>query len=149
MPWAVTKQLADRWSLIKTHIHKPWGVTKRALKPQLRPPTAKNHKTIYIHFEYLRTRYIDTPKSIHFFSDFLCYSSKVSLYWLWHWRCCGRHHTGVHLEEAIWPYFAETQTRTQLHLDALTRIDDFGIISLALSVGNDIFVLRFESIVSN
>ena len=97
MPWAVTKQLANRWSLIKTHIHEPWGVTKRALKPQLRPPTAKNYKVVYIHFKQLQTRYIDTPKNTHRFSDFLCYSPKISLYWLWHQRHRGRHHTSVRI----------------------------------------------------
>ena len=37
MPWTVTNQGTDRWSLIKTHIHEPRGVTKKALNPQLRP----------------------------------------------------------------------------------------------------------------
>ena len=143
MPWTIIKQLVDRWSLIKTHIHEPWGITKRALKPQLRPPMAKNHKAVYIHFKQLQTKYIDTPKSIHSFYDFLCYSPKVSLYWLWHWRRCGRHHTGVHLEEAVWPYFVETQTRTQLHLDALTRTDDFGIITYLLNSLRKIVLFSF------
>ena len=101
MPRAVTKQLADRWSLIKTHIHKPWGITKRALKPQLKPPTARNLKALYIHLNQLQTRYIDTPKITHSYSDTLCYYQKAFLYWLWHRRHCGRHHTGDHLEGVI------------------------------------------------
>ena len=37
----------------------------------------------------------------------------------------------------------------QLHLDVVTTIDEFTLINLVPSVGNNIFVLRFESIVSN
>ena len=39
--------------------------------------------------------------------------------------------------------------RTQLHLDTLTKIDDLHFINLVSSMGNDIFVLRFENVVSN
>ena len=48
--------------------------------------------------------YIDTPKSIPSYFDILYYSLKAFLYWLWHRRHCGKHHTGDHLEWAILPY---------------------------------------------
>ena len=62
-------QTVGRWSLFKTHIHEPWGVTKRALKPQLRPPTTRNHEVVYIQLDQRQTRYIDSPKSIHWCSN--------------------------------------------------------------------------------
>jgi len=35
---------------------------------------------LYIHFDQRQTRYIDTPKSTHSYSDILYYSLKASLY---------------------------------------------------------------------
>ena len=77
---------------------------KKALKPKSRPPTAKNHKAIYMHFKQLQTRYRDTPKIPHSYTDTLCYFQKAFLYWLWHRRRCGRHHIGDYLEGAILLY---------------------------------------------
>ena len=74
MPGTVTKQLADRWSLIKTHIHKAWGIKKRALKPQLKPLIARNLKAVYMRPNQLHTRYIDTSKITHSHSNILLFS---------------------------------------------------------------------------
>ena len=63
MPGAVTKLLADHWNLIKTRIHKARGVTKRALKPQLKPPIARNLKAVYMRLNQPHTRYIDTLRN--------------------------------------------------------------------------------------
>ena len=45
------------------------ALQKRALKPELRPPMARNHEAVYIHFDQRQTRYIDSPKSTHRYSD--------------------------------------------------------------------------------
>ena len=73
---------------------------KKGTKVTIKAPTARNHEAVYIHFGQRQSRYKDTPKSTHSYSDILCYSLKASLYWLWHQRC-GKHHTGDHLKGAI------------------------------------------------
>jgi len=45
--------------------------------------------------------YIEKPKSTHSYSNILSYSLKASLYWLWHQRRCGRHHTSYQSKGAI------------------------------------------------
>ena len=45
--------------------------------------------------------------------------------------------------------FAGTQTKTQLHLDTLTKTDGFALHQFGAIYGEDIFVFRFKSVVSN
>ena len=53
---------------------------KKGTKVTIKAPTAKNHEAVYIHFGQRQSRYKNTPKSTHSYSDILCYSLKASLY---------------------------------------------------------------------
>ena len=94
---------------------------------------------IYKAFTSTNTRYIHTPKSILSYSDILCYSLRASLYWLWHWRHCDRHHTGDHLEGAILPYLQRQErglSSIWTHLQRLTICTSYiSICSPGLRIG--------------
>ena len=96
---------------------------KKGTKAIVKAPTARNHKVLYIHFGQRQTKYIETPKSTHSYSDILSYSLKASLYWLWHWTRCGRHHIGDQLEGAISLYLqrhGQGLSSIWMHLRRLT-----------------------------
>ena len=112
--------MIDSWSLIKTHIHEPWSITKRALKPQLRPQRLETTK-LYIHAHKRQTRYIDSPKNILVYRTFLLFSKSF--------------HTLTLALETLWqaphrwppwerlcPKFAGIVTRIHLHLDEPTGL---------------------------
>jgi len=66
-------QLPNSWQTVgassKPIFMRPEALQKRALKPQSRPPTARNHEVVYIHSDQRQTRYLDLSKSIHRYSD--------------------------------------------------------------------------------
>ena len=65
---------------------------------------ARNYEDIYTHLskldKYIHTHLKFISISISDILSFL-FSSKASVYWLWHERRCGRHHTGVHLRKVL------------------------------------------------
>ena len=65
---------------------------------------ARNYEDIYTHLseldKYIHTHLKFISISISDIISFL-FSSKASVYWLWHERHCGRHHTGVHLRKVL------------------------------------------------
>ena len=93
---------------------------------------------IYTHPEYTNIRN----------SDILSFliSSKASVYWLYYQRRCGKHHTGNHLRKAL-HYICKYSYKDSTPSGQTYTTDNFCIISLVLSVGNEIFTFRSESIV--
>jgi len=88
---------------------------KKGTKATVKAPTARNHEIVYIHFGQRQTRYIETPKSTHSYSDILSHSLKASLYWLWHQRRYGKHHISDQPEGTISLYL-------QRHVQGLSSI---------------------------
>ena len=66
-------QLPNSWQTVgassKPIFIGPESITKRTIKLQLMPPTARNHEAVYTHSDQRQIRYIDSPKSIHRYSD--------------------------------------------------------------------------------
>ena len=44
---------------------------KKGTKVTIKAPTARNHEAVYIHFGQRQTRYIETPKRTHSYSNIL------------------------------------------------------------------------------
>ena len=123
-----------------THYRTP-DVTRRSITSSITAPTAR----------YLRSIYKSTPRQekgtytqtsskgflfiLLYFT--LLYSKKSFIHWLWHRRCCGRHHTGVH------PWGLK-------NLLCLTNVtDDLTHHQFGAVCGDDIFVFKLEKVVSD
>ena len=131
------------WRPIKAYNNEHGSVTKRGIKATIKATTARWCNTIYKH----STKPIQGTDNhkIHHNSN-LWYSLETSIRWLYHRRFFGRHHTGDHLRRSscnIFRYRDKVAGLSgQVHLT-----EDFYFNSLVPSVGNDIFMLRFENIV--
>ena len=133
----------DRWMPIKAYITEYGSITNRGIKATIKATAARCYGTIY----KPSTKPIqgtNNQKTCH--NSNLWYSFGIFIRWLNHRRFFGRHHIGDHLRRSSYNIFRYRDevvgSSGQVHLT-----EDFYFISLATSVGNDIFVLRFENVV--
>ena len=87
---------------------------KKGIKAIVKAPTVRNHEAVYIHFGQRQTRYIETPKRTHSYSNILFSKGFLTL---------------TLASEMLWQAISvETLTRTYLQLDAPTKTDDMHFI---------------------
>ena len=94
----------DRWRYIKTPLQSKRRYLKETLTPQRLEPKARYIKPSTLPWK--GTQNINLRKRETIKHSWLFHIYSIILFWLWHRRCCGRHHTGDHPQQKkfLWPY---------------------------------------------
>ena len=84
----------NRWRYIKTPLQSRRRYLKETLTPQQLESKARYIKPSTLPWK--GTKNINLKKRETIKHSWLFHIYSIILFWLWHWRCCGRHHTGNH-----------------------------------------------------
>ena len=100
----------DRWRYIKTPLQSRRHYLKEALTPQRLELKAMCIKPSTL--QWKGTENINLRKRETIEHSWLFHIYSIILFWLWHRRCCGRHHTGNHPQQKKFPWSYRYSSRS-------------------------------------
>ena len=117
----------DRWEHIKSSITRQEALPKEDINITMPITTARIQGNIYKAPHTANTRYKKHGHSKRIVIAILlfCFILQYTLsFWLWHRRCCGRHHTGDRPYRSSLVIYTGIQARIWIHLGMLYSTDE-------------------------